>query len=170
METPSNASVYGFSRFTGSNAITKCDGTCSATVRWAIPYNPFNKSRWLNRSFHMNRYSRLAMGQMVVSSCLTPRAIWVTTGDCPPMIPCTANFPTSCSRFSGKCSKTGPRNPLRALSSSATGKLAMAGFCSIISIAPPSAVVGLFALPIIPRWAEFASPRQLVGNHQVKIY
>lgn len=102
---------------------------------------------------------------MAVSSCLTPRAIWVTTGDCPPMIPRTANFPTSCSRFSGKCSRTAPKGN-RCLLKLIRWQVDNSRFCSTVSIAPPSAVAGLFVLPVIPRWAEFPSPPQLVGNHR----
>jgi hypothetical protein len=64
----------------------------------------------VNRAFQRKRCSRFAVGQTVSFSRTTPRAIWVTRGDCPPRTPCTASFPTSRSLFSGRRVKTGARN------------------------------------------------------------
>jgi len=52
----------------------------------------------------------LAAGQIVSSSRITPRAMWVSRGDWLPNIPCTASFPTARKRFSGKRLKTGCKN------------------------------------------------------------
>ena len=46
---------------------------------------------------------------MVSSFRSTPRAICVTSGDCPLMTPCTARWLTFRNRFSGRCIETGSK-------------------------------------------------------------
>lgn len=89
--------------------------------------------------------------------------MWVTTGDCPPKIPCTASPPTTRNRFSGSRLKTGCKDRPNSACNSPTGSLPIVLSCCMLAMAPPSAVVWLFALPSILRWAELFKPQTTCG-------
>jgi hypothetical protein len=127
---------------------------------------PFNSSRWLKRWFHIKRYMRLTVGQTVSSVRDTPRAASVSTGDRAAMMPCTVICPTSPSRFSGKCTKTGSRNSSSLSFSSSPGNLSTIGFCGMLGMAPSSVVVGFLSTQAYHVGRTFSSPPRLMGNHQ----